>query len=121
VELRRRQPRTDNGRALIYATAPQMELVATFQVERVTRLPLNLLWQSVRDVAGISRREFDAYYQGLDAGVSIQIANVNELVRPISLKELRETWPGFQPPQGFLYIEDALAAKLGIRQIGLAA
>ena len=121
VELRRRCPRIDRGEALIYATAPRMEFVATFHIASVKREPLKLLWQSVRDIAGISRREFEAYFQGLDAGVSIQITTVNELRPPISLKVLRETWPRFQPPQGFRYIDDALALTLGIRQLRRAA
>lgn len=114
VELRRRRPRISQGEALIYSTAPQMELVATFQIQSVARQPLKLLWQSVRDIAGISRQQFDDYFCGVDAGVSIRIADVKELRRPISLNELRDAWPGFQPPQGFLYLDHAEIARLGI-------
>lgn len=91
-----------------------MALVATFRVAKVTRAPLGLLWQSVRDVAGVTRREFDAYFHGLDSGVSIQIADVAEFRQSIPLDDLREAWQGFHPPQGFRYVESSAIAKLDI-------
>lgn len=104
VELRRQQPSVRDGHALIYATSPRMELVATFRVASVKRLPLVLLWQSVRDVAGVSRREFNDYFSGLASGVAIQIADVAKFQRPVPLDELRAAWRGFHPPQGFRYL-----------------
>src|SRR6266700_1632925 len=98
VELRRRRPQINCGRALIYATAPQMALVASFQVASVIRAPLALLWQSVCSVAGVSRREFNAYFDGLQSGVAIQIADLTTF-RPIPLDDLRAALNGFHPPQ----------------------
>lgn len=105
VELRRRRPRVSDGRALIYATAPRMELVASFQVASLVQGPLDLLWRSVRKTAGISRLEFDAYFSGLETGVAIGIGGITRLPTPIPLRELRRIWAGFQPPQGFRYVD----------------
>jgi predicted transcriptional regulator len=105
VELRRQRPRINSGPALIYASAPTMAIVASFQIESVVQIPLVLLWQSVRDVAGVSRAEFDAYFDGLKSGVAIRIAEVKEFRQPISLADMRISWPGFQPPQSFRYVE----------------
>lgn len=107
VELRRRKPSVENGPGLIYSTTPKMELAATFDVEAVTRTSLSLLWPMVRDVACVTRKEFDAYFQGLESGVVIHLANVRSLQAPISLSSLRIHWPGFQPPQGFRYLDEA--------------
>jgi len=115
VELRRRKPRMEQGRGLIYATSPRMELAATFRVASVTRAPLVLLWQLVHDTACVTRREFDAYFQGLDSGVAIHVADVTALSDPISLQVMRDHWPGFQPPQGFCYV-DANEAKRVLRR-----
>lgn len=121
VELRRRRPRVESGRVLVYATAPRMELVATFRITGVTRAPLNLLWQSVRDIAGVSRREFDAYFEGMELGYGLHIKDVVRLNRPIPLVDLRSIWAGFHPPQGFRYITQLDFEKLGIRELCAAA
>ena len=55
VELRRRRPRIKSGPGLIYATSPRMELVAMFRIEGVISVPLVLLWQAVRDAAGVTQ------------------------------------------------------------------
>ena len=121
VELRRRAPRINRGAALIYATAPKMELVAAFHITSVIRAPLGLLWQLVHVSAGTTRKEFDSYFCGLETGVAIQINDVVEFEKPISLATLRVKWRGFHPPQGFRYVADADVAKLGLRGIRTAA
>lgn len=112
VELRRRQPRIACDRALVYASSPRMELVAEFRIASIARLPSVLLWQTVRDVAGISRTEFDNYFEGRDAGVAIRIADLAPLAFPVSLANLRRAWPKFNPPQSFRYITNADLASL---------
>jgi len=91
-----------------------MELVGRFRVAKIVRAPLNLLWQSVNEVAGVTRRQFDAYFAGLEFGVGIRIADVVEFREPIPLDELRTVWRGFQPPQGFRYVESRDLGKLPI-------
>jgi predicted transcriptional regulator len=59
-----------------------------------------VLWQSVREVAGVSRREFDDYFTGLYSSVAIWLTDVARFRYPIPLTELRAMLHGFQPPQG---------------------
>jgi predicted transcriptional regulator len=89
-----------------------MELVASFWVTSVVRAPLGMLWQSVSDVAGITRREFDAYFEGLEFGVSIRISGLDEFPKPVPLSDLRTIWRGFHPPQGFRYLDAGDVALL---------
>lgn len=112
VELRRRRPRIECGQALIYATSPRMELAGSFRVGSVVRAPLCMLWQSVRDIAGVSKAEFDSYFDGLDCGVAIHIQSPVRFRDAVPLDSLRAAWPGFQPPQGFRYVEPTVVAKL---------
>jgi len=121
VELRRQQPRMKSGEAVIYATSPRMELVASFRISSVIRAPIGMLWQLVRHEAGVSRREFDAYFAGLDAGIAIHITDVSQFHRPLPLHELRAAWKGFHPPQGFRYLNQAEITKLGIGTLRQAA
>lgn len=84
-----------------------MELAAASEIRRVRQLPLLLLWQAVKDSASVTRKEFNAYFDGLEMGVAIELANAKELVQRISLEDLRCIWPGFKPPQGFCYIDES--------------
>lgn len=84
-----------------------MELVAASEIRRVRQLPLLLLWQAVKDLASVTRKEFNAYFDGLEMGVAIELANAKELDQRISLEDLRCLWPGFNPPQGFCYIDES--------------
>lgn len=116
VELRRLRPSIDSGQALIYASSPRMELVASFRIASVVRAPLRMLWQSFREVAGVTRREFDAYFVGQQTGVAICIAEVAEFHEPIPLTDIRAAWKGFHPPQVFRYVEQSDVAKLRLRR-----
>jgi predicted transcriptional regulator len=114
VELRRRAPRVNGGSALIYATSPRMELIATFQIASVVRAPLGQLWESVRDIAGVTRTEFETYFAGLELGIAIGIADVEKLRAPVKLNEIRASLGKFHPPQGFRYLSSDQVARLQV-------
>lgn len=78
----------------------------------MTRARLGLLWKLVGDTAGVSRREFNRYFHGLDEGVAIQIDEVRAFPNPVPLEVLRAAWKGFNPPQGFRYVDLADVANL---------
>ena len=122
VELRRRLPRVAADDAVvIYATVPTTAVVGFFTVESVERLPLGPLWRRVREIAGVTRTEYRDYFKGLTEGVGIFIRNVVRFSRPIPLADLRAFWPGFQPPQGFRYLDaeglDLLRSVRSLRRI----
>ena len=105
VELRRVRPRyiAKGALALIYVPSPVQSLVGAFKVDRVVEMPLRELWEAVCDRAGITREEFDAYYEGVSTGVAIYFREVWNLPEPIELRDLKEE-VGFHPPQGFRYV-----------------
>jgi predicted transcriptional regulator len=105
VELRRRLPRIGkDDLVVIYATAPTKAIVGYFTVQSIERLPLELLWQKVTNIAGVTRKEFFSYFDGLTEGVGIYVREVVIFSRSSSLSELKHLWPGFHPPQGFRYL-----------------
>lgn len=107
VELRRRKPRSqpDDWMA-IYESSPTKALVAVAQVTEVRIKSPQCLWRGVRSVTGIAKREFDEYFTGCDNAVGIMFQSVTALSSPIPLDDLRSCWPGFHPPQGFLYLTE---------------
>lgn len=106
VELRRVRPRhiAQGALALIYVPSPVCSVSGAFKVEQVVEMNVTDLWETVQDKAGITRAEFDAYYEGALTGVAIFFHDVWILREPIELRELREE-VGFQPPQGFRYVK----------------
>ena len=112
IELRRQVPRVSSGPALIYASSPRKELVASFQIAHVLNTSIELMWQRVQDHAGVTREAFDEYYTGAKSAVGIWIKDVKALPKPIPLVDLRLVWDGFHPPQSFRYIDEGELSML---------
>jgi len=111
VELRRVRPRhiEKGGVVFIYVPSPIRSLVGAFKVDQIVEMPLRKLWEAVQGRAGISRRDFDAYYEGASMGVAIFFTEVWNLPKPIDLRELQDNLK-ISPPQSFRYIT---VTKLG--------
>ncbi|WP_152098482.1 ASCH domain-containing protein [Lacipirellula parvula] len=112
IELRRRKPRISEGPALIYATSPRMELVASAWISSVTHTSLDSLWKIAKESAAVSRSDFRDYFDGLSKGTGLHLDRIQPFAKPIGLPRLREIWQGFQPPQGFRYIDGVQVASL---------
>jgi predicted transcriptional regulator len=105
AELRRICPRriSDGSLVLIYVCSPVQSLSGAFLVERVIQDSLDSLWIQVKDRAGVTHEEFEAYYKGVSTGVAIFFNKVWRLPEPIRLQDLRNELKGFHPPQSFRY------------------
>jgi len=105
VELRRIRPKLleEGDLVLLYVSSPVQALTGAFKVDKIIEKPLKDLWRMVRKKAGITRQEFDNYYDGVSVGVGIffKVQDVQQLDKPISLDILKEQ--SFHPPQGFRY------------------
>lgn len=93
VELRKVRPKhlEPGDLVLIYVSYPVQALVGAFKVDQVVEKPLKELWQMVRKKAGVTRQEFENYYEGVSAGVGIfwSVQNLWQLPEPITLDTLK--------------------------------
>jgi len=106
VELRRIRPRVETGQSvLIYGTSPRMALLAHATVHMIEVAEPPMLWERVREAAGLTWNEYRRYFRGTKQAVGIWLTDVIALDRQLSLYELRERWPWFQPPQSFRFLE----------------
>jgi predicted transcriptional regulator len=104
-ELRRRCAGLDAGDVVyVYATSPEMALWGCFVVDYVAYEPLSVLWTRVRSSAGVSKKQFDDYFQGRQRGFAISVRD-QVLIKPVPIADLRKIWPGFHPPQSYRYLE----------------
>ena len=105
VELRRVRPRVEPGDVvLLYATLPECRIVGFCHVTEVILAVPTALWSDVGSASGVSRVDFDRYFEGAQIAVGIVMERPTRITERLSLKELRRLVPGFRPPQSFRYI-----------------
>lgn len=115
VELRRTQPAVSPGAlVLLYASSPLRALVGTGVVVDVSVASSPDIWSRLGSLTGLSRDEYDRYFQGTDTAVAIALRDVRRLERPVPLPELREGRSWFHPPQSFRYFDPWQVATFGL-------
>lgn len=114
VELRRMRPSISEGDLIIiYISSPMKEIRAISIVESISCDKPDNLWKEVKAKAGVTRSEYEDYFNGAKVGVAIYIKEVRELAFPIALSSLRKIWPNFRPPQSYRYVsEDEVSEML---------
>jgi predicted transcriptional regulator len=107
VELRRVCPAVSEGdKIVLYISSPTREVKAILIVESIICDRPEKLWREIKDKAGVTRTEFEDYFNGAKSGVAIHIRDVKELSSSISLSVLRKLWPNFMPPQNYRYVSE---------------
>jgi predicted transcriptional regulator len=106
VELRRLFPLHGICNVFIYSASPIKAITGIFVIDQIVEKRPNALWQLVRDYAGVTSSDFDTYFSGTNRGYGLFVKNVRQFNDCIKLEKLRQRWPGFQPPQGYIYLND---------------
>ena len=107
VELRKVMPKLLPGDiVLVYVSSPIKQLQGTFIVDGIREAVPEELWSEVKNIAGVSKQEFDDYYSGSEKGYGIFLRTPKTLVNPISLPDLRKLWKNFHPPQSYRYLSN---------------
>lgn len=104
VELRRRFPASVLCPATlyIYATSPVRAMVGCARLQRIHKLPTDMIWSRFGEAASIDRSGFDRYFDGVGSGFALVLDDARKLSRAIPLSEMRERFR-FEPPQSFRY------------------
>ncbi|MDH3890265.1 MAG: ASCH domain-containing protein [candidate division Zixibacteria bacterium] len=116
VELRRTKPlRIRKGtRIFFWETSPSKQLAGFAHVEAIISAPVEKLWTIVSEHAGVTREEFDAYFEGSDLGVAVFLSDATEFRKKPQLSVLRKHL-GFMPPQSFRYVSASESRYIGRR------
>ncbi|MEE3623210.1 hypothetical protein UCD39_04320 [Nitrospirillum sp. BR 11752] len=102
VELRRRPLKLAGGcRVWIYSTLPRGSVEALGIVRTVVAAPPPAIWRDYGLESGITKAEFDAYYEGADTAYAIVFSSIENLDLPFALAEIRQHLNSFHPPQFF--------------------
>ena len=106
AELRKRIGTHMEGRdVFIYVTSPVRQLRGGFRIENVWSGSPEEVWDLVSDKVGISRRDFDDYYNGRTKAYALKITHVWEYVDPFELATLRGLLKGFVVPRSWRYLK----------------
>lgn len=115
VELRRSVPKYHKNQIVIlYVSNPVKAIVGGFQFSHVFEGELDILWNNVKDIAGVTYEQFINYYSGANNGYGIFINKVWKYENPLTLKELRNSLTNFTPPQNFRYLCNSQAESLNL-------
>lgn len=100
VELRRRAIKLAQGSQLwIYSKVPKGYVEVLAIVDDVVAAAPDVIWHRYKSRSGITRAEFEKYFQDLDMGHAILFGNIRRLKPILSLDDIRERLLTFQPPQ----------------------
>jgi predicted transcriptional regulator len=107
VELRRRFPESASPGAtvFIYSSSPVSAVVGWALIKQVLRMPVSRIWKEYGPSACISKKEFDAYFDGLKYGFVIFLQKARALKQQLKAIDLKEKF-GIVPPQSYRYLTE---------------
>ncbi len=106
VEFRRRTMNVKPGATIwIYAKLPVGSVVGRAMVVAVRTQAPSTLWRKFGPVSGLSRGEFFEYFEGVQQGTALELADCRKLCSSLPLDLLRGFSAGFQPPQFFVRLK----------------
>jgi predicted transcriptional regulator len=112
IELRRRIPPTAAGlRLWIYVTKPVGAVLGIAEVKEVIAGSPATVWEKCGDGAGLTRQEFDQYFESSKTAFGLVLSNVKKGV-PATMDVLKLMRPGFHPPQVMTRLSAAEAKSL---------
>ncbi|WP_373840337.1 ASCH domain-containing protein [Methanospirillum sp.] len=92
---------SDIGRIFIYSSSPEKKIIGSFRIGAILRDHPELLWDQVKEEAGIDYDAYCKYFSGKTEGYAIQINDLKILSIPIDPKEFD---PCFTAPQSYQYL-----------------
>lgn len=102
-ELRKQLPKFKLDYVLIYSTMPVGKVVGYARVENLHKKSVAEIWNMVSKNAGISKKDYFAYFKNVNDACAIELIDVRRFVRPFSVKEISSN---FKVPQSFCYINE---------------
>ena len=110
VELRKRRPNISPGaRIWIYATTPIAALKGYASLDRIVTAAPTEIWNKFGSQTGITRQEFDGYFEGCSVAHALILSEIRVLEHPLLLERMRKMVRGFHPPQFFCRLNGSVS------------
>ena len=92
---------------LVYSSAPEQQISFWFRIRKVETLPVAEMWSRYRDLLGIERDEYEAYFADAETATGLHVDEIHRL-KPVPLAEIQRAVDGFVPPQGIVWLREEL-------------
>lgn len=113
IELRKKFPKLRaNTKLWIYSTLPDGCIKLTARVADVLIEHPDIIWEKHGVNTSIDEKEYRSYFGLSKTASALFLTDIRILTPVLSLKELREIIPGFQPPQSYQYLSDILKKSI---------
>lgn len=88
---------------IIYESAPVSKIVGWFTIKNLFIGKPSNIWRMHSKKGGISKKEFDEYYNGSNTAVCLEIGKIKRIKPPIDPYKFNEE---FIVPQSYRYVSD---------------
>lgn len=99
-EYRKFRCRDDVDKIIIYATAPQKQVVAEAEIADIIEDDVLSVWRKTKEHSGITYSFFRKYYRGKKKAVAYQLKNLVIYHKPLTLENIGVSCA----PQSYRYI-----------------
>lgn len=90
-------------RVYVYETAPNKKIVGFFDVQEIVHNSPDNIWYRFSECAGVTREEYQKYYDSSNQGYAIVFSDFKELLTPVDPGTVAQN---FRPPQSFCYLDN---------------
>lgn len=101
-EFRRKLFKRDVEAVVVYATLPVGKVYGEFRIAGIIKGTPSAIWRNCFRNAGISKKDFFAYFKGSTVAYAIVVGACAEYRRKISVAVKYHR----RPPQSYVYVED---------------
>lgn len=110
-ELRKYIPK-HTGLVFLYETEKVQAITGCFYFQNYHVKPIKELWETVGERA-TKKEKFDAYFEGKEFGVALEIKDFQKFKNPISQEILYLKFPNLpKPPQPYVYLYSEVNTEL---------
>lgn len=99
-EYRKFRCRDDVDKIIIYATAPQKQVVGEAEIAGIVEDDILAVWHHTKEYSGITYKFFRQYYKGKKRAIAYQLKNLVIYDKPLTLEEIGVSCA----PQSYRYI-----------------
>ncbi len=107
-EYRKFRCRSDVDKIIIYATAPQKQVVGEAEIEEILEGDLLSIWRKTKDQSGITYSFFRKYYKGKKIAVAYRLKNLVVYDQPLTLADIGLSYA----PQSYCYVSADLSSTI---------
>ena len=101
IEFRKKNFSKDIKKIVVYSTSPVGKIEGVWDYDGVESASPSTLWKKFRQVGGIEKNKYDAYFSKSEIAYGIKVKNPVRFNKPVSVDEI-----GKKPPQSYVYLTE---------------